>query len=465
MRICRSAVFALLLGWLWLFPAICLSEMAPSSSHRFICTGNYHGQFTEDEYQYIADNHAIVVLSKFHGAYDLEKHHQAARELKRRNPNIKVFPYYGASFWFIFTRYGQEEFKERWYWHDFKDDWRTDPEGPGSHRIERWYKGRLEGHWVNLAKSDYRGWALNIIQSWLSMTLENGQPIYDGIAFDNVLLYNVYESDGLNSPKVKDLISELAGVPDPGPEEIDEAIGRIRSRNNGLKFLMSEARQAMADKTIIFNPIADKPHLYRRNLTFLGGAYSLDAAANEDFGFKGTRLTSKAEMLWDLNILSDEKYKDKIFLLKTNVRNSDQLTEEEKLRIQRYTYGSFLLGHRPGHTYYKYGEMHLYWTEGEIAKEPKEINLNFGNPITPRYKQAGNVHFRIYDNGRVYVNMLGTPQIVTLNQNLIIMNGGVPGKIFYPGERLRIPPKDAAFLFRVAPDGRSAGMSASLHSS
>lgn len=430
-----------------LIPA--LSELAHASKLEFIWVGRLDSQFTATQYQIIAKGYPIAVLAKFHAGWDLTKHEAAARRLKQLNPEIQVFPYYSASYWFSSNTYGQDEFKQEWYLHDVN----------GS-RIPKAKNGFIM-YYVDMSNAEYRSWALGIIQGWLDKQLANGKPVYDGIAFDSANIYNVYEKRGLRDRNVSSLIYLLGGS---GSREL--GIRRLKAWNEGMKQFLLEARNQLVlpngeKAKIIFNGVGDLPWRYNQNLQLTKNA---DMMLNEDFSFDNQTILNKERIVRDINLMLDPTYASKIFLEKANIIQTDGVTADERRHFQRFSYGSFLLGCRPGFTFYKYGEsldrLHtVYTTSGELQDlsghnvNPPEIRLHFGNPLSGRYQKVGLVYKRPFERGRVYVNMEDTPQSVSIPKQLILMDGDTPSKTLQPGAILTIGAKDAAFLLDKLPGG------------
>jgi hypothetical protein len=432
---------SLLLLFLWVSEGAC--AQAPSSTRRFIWIGNLNRQFTEEQYKYIVENHSIVVLAKFHDGWSIQKQHEAAAELKRRNPNIKVFPYFSASYWWPIKpyamTYGQRVFKEKWYLHDLNDDW-TLAANPIDHRIEYFINGIL-GFYVDSYDVNYRLWAFSTISNWMNK-IAYGVPIYNGIAFDAATIYNIYYENGETPPPgVKRMLDSLGG-------NQADAKAKLTKLNIGRKQLVRGAKLRLGNKMVIFNGIAESTSLYNRSLALFNYA---DAALYEDFCYNDNthKFYTKEKILRDIDLILGDggKYSGKIFLLKTNVLNYETLTLYRRKKIRRFSYAAFLLGYRPGYTFYKYGEYPLYDVKGEVGFDPAEIEIDFGDPLG-QYHPEGSVYARNFEKGLVYVNMEGTPQTVVLPETLILMNGGVPGRTFNPGGNAEIPAMDAAFFLR-----------------
>ena len=450
----RKACMSIVCLHVILFSTLCVFADAfaqNSSDRRFIWIGNEDRQFTAEEFNYIAKKHAIAVIAKFHGGWDLSKQHWAAEQIKKRNPSIKVFPYFSANYWWSIEpyafSYGQRAFKEAWYLHDLNDDWTT-AQNPVEHRVEHIIvkNGRTEiSHYLDLCNVPFCNWASGTIAVWLQRTIDD-MPVYAGIAFDAATIHNVYRWPDGQPPGFIEKLMGLIG----GTEE--QARQKIMDLNDGRLDLVRRTRERIGNKMILYNGFHDSPSAFKRSLAFFEYA---DAALEEDFCYQPglEKLHSKKRILQDIDLISgvSGKYLDKIFLLKTNIPNSDSLTLNQRLKLRRFSYGCFLLGHRPGRTFYKYAEFPLYFTQGNVGIDPLEIELEFGDPLA-KYRGVGNVYARHFKKGSVYVNMEDTAQSVTIPWKLVLMNGGVAGKVYKKEQVLKIPAKDAAFLLKpIAP--------------
>jgi len=138
----------------------------------FIWTGNTIG-FTDEEYDHIANNYEYIIFTKVHhsSSNDIASHHAAAREIKSRNPDAKIFPYWGATLWF------PKEFKRVPYcWSlddEFDEDWylRDTDGNPIENRVGQ------NVYYMNLSDPELRAWAIEKIDGWMQETYDN-KPLY-----------------------------------------------------------------------------------------------------------------------------------------------------------------------------------------------------------------------------------------------------------------------------------------------
>ena len=375
------------------------------SISKFIWVGRPNDQFTDEQFEALAKNYDLVVLAKFHAEWDHEKHDAAARKLKELNPNIKVLIYFPMSYRFRKDTYGQTTFKDEWVLYDQKTD------EPIKHR-------NGQDNYIDLSNPEYRSWVIQIITTWM-----NSAP-YDGVAFDNT------NPIGLGSRQ----------------KTWEEQVGRdkIEAWNKGLTELLTETKELLGDKLVLYNGFARKDWRVNRNLDLLAIA---DGALNEDFCYvrpQGGYLLSKTEILEDIALQITYGAQQKIILQKTNYR--DTLSGSKKEQVSRYCLGSFLLGYQPGYTFYKFGPSYNT-RDSEIEENALEIDLNLGQP-EGRYQQASTVFKRKFENGWVFVNMEQTPNTITIPEPLVLMNRGQVGPRYEPGQTLRIPANDAAFLLK-----------------
>lgn len=420
--------------WSCLSASPAAAQETPSKTDQFIWIGHQGqgAQFTEKEYQQIAANYAYVIFAKYHAGWDINKHHEAARELKKRNPQLKVFPYFSAILWFNQNQFGQD-FKEDFYLHDRRGN-----------KVTMRALGQGGNH-IDVSNPKYRAWALDILSGWMSLTLPNGKPLYDGICFDAATILNIHDSKSLAHPRIRRLVKLI------GMEKID-------ALNRGLIELLSEVKHRFPDKIIIFNGVADKPLKYNRSLDLFASA---DAAVDEDFCFRGGALATEDEIISNVNLMMNDKYSSKLFFEKANIKKAlgGGVGPQERAQYQRYCYGSFLLGYQPGRTFFKYAEwgpdrkevLYSVWGELENAEgasiNPREPKTNFGKPLG-NYQMEGSIYKRDFENGCIYVNMKNTPHKVSLTQPMTLMNGDAAGNKYKAGETFDVPSNDAVFLIK-----------------
>jgi hypothetical protein len=409
-------------------------SMTPSASTSFIWVGTSNDkQFTEKEYQYIASHYSYVVISKYHAGWDIKKHHEAARELKALNPQIKVLPYYSAKLWFKKYQFGQ----------DIRNEWFVRDRQGGTITIQP----RGEGNaYVNLDDPSYRQWAINLLSGWMNLTLPNGKPLYDGVAFDTANIFNIYEPKGLASPKIRRLIGLV------GKE-------KLNALNEGMKAFFRETKQRFGDRLVIYNGIEDRDNHYKRSLELLD---ITDGALDEDFCFSMGNPAGEQEIMENVAFMLDKRYASKLLFEKASIKTIGRtlIPPREVAQYQRYCYGSFLLGHQPGHTFFKFaaagpGEP-LYSASAEtethegLSVDPSELQIALGNPLA-NYSRDGAVYSRDFEHGSVYVNMKNTPQRTSLKSSMTGVQGNAAGKKFNAGETIEIAPSDAAFLLKSPP--------------
>jgi len=385
-----------------------LANKTTRSVLKFISVGNLESQFTEDQFQDIARNYDIIRISKGHGNFNRSLQHEAARRLKELNPNIKIYTYFPTSYRDDRDTYGADSFKSEWLLRD-----RQTGQPIRSESDVAFY--------VDLSNPDYRQWALGLIADWMK------QAPYDGVYWDN--------ANPLGLGDEEDWRKDWANL-----------IGRekMNAWNNGLKELLTGAKRLVGpNKQVIYNGFDRKPWRFNRNLDLLEFA---DGAMNEGFCYtRGKDVLPKQEILDDINIEIVHGTQHKMIFQKTNFRRAT-LAGEDRARVGRYCFGSFMLGYQPGYTFFKFGPG--YDTKlGEIDINVAEIDLNFGDPQAP-YDQEGTVLKRKFMNGWIFVNMESKPSSIRIPEPLKLMNGGQPGPTFQTGQTVDIPASDALFLLK-----------------
>lgn len=113
----------------------------------------------------------------------------------------------------------------------------------------------------------------------------------------------------------------------------------------------------------------------------------------------------------------------------------ERVTQQEKDHINRLCYGSFLLGHRPGYTSYKFGLLTGVRILGERAAEQ---SLEFGEPGGAMSALGSGLYLRDFEHGTVVVNLGPTNSSYTTPSSVVKMNGGVPGETFAAGASIEV---------------------------
>jgi len=354
-----------------------------------------------------------VRLPKFHGHWNRELQHEAARRLKELNPSIQVYAYFPASYRFDRDDYGRDTFRPEWVLYDRRTN---EP-------IRQRRKDEERGSFVDLSNPDYRRWALGIIADWMR------QAPYAGIHFDSA---NPLEETDLEGARRKDWKALI------GPD-------KVKGWNTGMRDLLLQAKRVVGpDGKVTYNGIAPTSWRANRNLGLLDVA---DGAMNERFcvDHRG-QVLDKEQMLEDVGILvTYGGAKGKEIYEKVN-GNPERMPGSDRMGVARYCLGVFLLGHQPGQTFFKFGSGYSA-KRGEIQENALEIDLPLGKPVAP-YAAVGLVYGRQFELGWVYVNMEKTAQSVNAPERLVLMNDNRVGKTYSQGERVSIPPENAAFLLR-----------------
>lgn len=388
------------------------TEISAQSHRRFIRVGSTDGgrQFNEEELRFLAGNFNSVLLAKFHAGWDIELHHEAARLLEELNPALRVFPYFSMKY-----RFKQNNLKHNnWKGRPFDAAWYLrDNEGNIVYRSMRKDEDDLDGvAYVDLANPEYREWALEILRSWL-----DAAP-YSGISFDAAEPIGDYGEED---------VAEWGRL--LGPD-------RVEAYNEGIRTLLASARQlAGPHREVIFNGIA--PTQARGPTRNLGLLEVTDGALDERFC-----LTSHGEynpIEEDLTLMG--RYDDKKLFLRTGYDR--RLPEDQRERYGRYCLGGFLMGWRPGLTFFQFGNG---YTADQLQGDIADMNLPIGPPVAP-YRRDGDMLSRPFTNGEVYVNVGDGPVQMTLSRPLTRIQGGQELARLQSGASITIPARDAVFLF------------------
>jgi len=380
---------------------------APQPDRRFIRVGTNTGQqFTDGEYQTLADNFGVVLFTKFHAGWDVTKQHEAARRLVGMKPGIKAYPYFSTKYWFDQNRWDGAKPNDAWFLRDNQGklvgrDRKKDRAGNGGVTL------------VDLANPEYRTWALGVMKTWL-----DAAP-YAGISFD--------AAEPIGDYGDKDIARYAKTL---GPE-------RVKAYNDGMHQLLADAKKLVGPgRSVVFNGIApSQPRGPERNLDFLQSA---DGALDERFCLDVHGDVRGIDA--DLTLLG--QHQDKQLFMRTNYLDSFPAADRD--RLQRLCLGAFLMGWEPGHSAYQFGGD---YTADQLGKNPPDIAVNLGAP-SGAYIHKGALLEREFANGVVYVNPGTSPQRVALDAPLTEVRGGKVVATRRAGDTVTVAPGDAAYLVR-----------------
>jgi Hypothetical glycosyl hydrolase family 15 len=374
------------------------------SERRFIRVGASGGrQFTDAELRYLADNFNYVLLTKYHGGYDIRLHHEAARRLKELNPSVRVFPYFSTKYWYEANEWGVE----------------LDPAfllKDNSGEVVGKRRGGEEldaGEYVDLANPAYRQWALGVLSSWLEAA-----P-YDGISFDSADLIGDYPAK-----------EARRWQEDLGPE-------RIEQWNEGLRALLRDAR-AMAgpDREVLYNGIAPGPlRGPSRGLELLDltdGALDERFCLNADGEYNDLRA--------DLKLMADT---DAMLFMRATGRSQGP----ERSRLARYCLGAFLLGWEPGRSYFQFGDD---YTAAQLADDPPVQRVELGRP-SGEARIEGPVGERRFERGMAFVNLGDEAVEVRSPEDFVTWSENGTGARVTKGQVLKVEPRDTVLLLVPQP--------------
>ncbi|MBW3553426.1 MAG: putative glycoside hydrolase family 15 protein [Gemmatimonadetes bacterium] len=383
----------------------------------FIWVGVYGEarQFTDSELQTIADDYDFVVIAAFHCGGVRSCHAEAARRLKALDPDITVLAYMNG---FIrefpgvneLELYGQETWDDGWWLRHQSTGEVIEVAG-----------GR--GGFKDLTDPELRRWMIGIVEGWL----EEGP--FDGVAFDR-----------------------LQGIPLDASVWL-ERVGSAKGAavNGAIVDLLRETKAALGEeRLVVYNGLKDAQSTFTGRL-FTDGVDAVDGVANEYFCYHKDRgfemppgLTLEETVIRDVEAHAWAAGTGTAVLAHVSYQTND-LSHAEKDHINRLCYGSFLLGHRPGYTSYKFGFLTGVRLLTESAAEQA---LDFGDPLGAMQARGGGLYTRELADGGVAVNLGGAAADYAASFDGVIMNGGVVGASVAQGQVVRVPATDALFLMR-----------------
>ncbi len=394
---------------------LCISVQAFEGFGTFLGIGlgaEPNGQFTEQQFRLIAERYDLVFINKFHGRWDRDLHHAAARRLVELNPGIGVLAYLSASYRFYrHDNYGREAFEGR------MDCMNPDP----------WILCDANGepvptgtptptYWVDLSNEEYREWALDTIEDWLE-----AEPSYAGVLIDNA---RPIEQRGRFYMRITP--------------------AKRAAWNAGLEMLLRGAKELASrrGKLALYNGLG----ITASGLPNEAPLRVTDGALHEWFCVgSADEVLSPPALLDQVHLLERVNGDGLVALAKVNADRSE-LPDREGL--SRFCLGVFALGFTPEVGFYKFGDGYN-GTTGEIEENALEIDAPFGAPLGPYLKLANDLYAREFENGWVLVNMSQTAaHSFTHPLNTKLYNGGVLGKRYKAGKTYTLGVRDAAFFLK-----------------
>lgn len=276
---------------------------------------------------------------------------------------------------------------------------------------------------LDLAQPALRQWMLDQIQGWLA------DAPFDGIAFDRV--QGVSETSTVWLARI--------------------GLEKIRALNRAEIDLVNEVSTGMgSDKLFVYNGLKDASSTLegRIHTEPLGPA---DGVANEyfcyhkDFAFlEAPGFSLEQSVILEIDAHLSAANDGKVVLVHVTYQD-DTLSQAEKDVINRMCYGSFLLGHRPGFTSYKFG---FLTTQRVLDENAAEQSIQFGEPFGAYVSLGGGLYSREFANGIVVVNLGVSPSSFQVPFASVLMNGGVAGQSFAANTTATVPARDTLFLVR-----------------
>ena len=369
--------------------------------------------FTDAEIRRIASNYAWVIIQKNHAGYNFKQQDEDARRLKAANPAIHIFMNYLAG---LQSKGFQNAFAPL----GFKDEWfLTNDRNSGAQKkddkIPFVIRQEVHGYFTDVANADYRNFIENIVTS----RLKNSS--FDGVMFDNF------------RPPLGKVAAGLAPT-------------RLRREWEALGLLLEETRAKMpAGKLILFNGITRGDGEVHRGLEYLRTA---DAAHDEYFCYRGAgdKFRPAKQVREDIDLLAKYGAQEKIILYAVKLANSKAWNNETRLaQVKRYSYGCFLMGWQPGHSFIQFRTAATI-EEGQLdGNESAEVHLDLGVPKSS-YAQDSSLLQREFAHGWVFVNQDASPKQIVLPADLRRADGEKADQQFRKGDSCTVAAEDAAFF-------------------
>lgn len=368
-------------------------------------------QFSEAEFRLLAERFDFVVIAAFHCGGNRDCHNEAAQRLKRLNPNMTVLAYHNALIREYpetaqLQPYGTETFDDSWYLRN--------------RRGEVVEVRDARGAFVDTTESGYRSWVIEQVLEWMEAA-----P-FDGVAFDR--------SYGL--PQIRTWQGRLGNA-------------KITALNEAIVELIGAVKAALGpDKLVIYNGLKDRDAARQGRLSTDPLPVS-DGVANEyfcyhkDWGFDDARINVGDDVLNDVRAHYRIAQEGKIVLVHVSYQGT--LADRVKAHINRFCYGSFLLGHVPGLTSYKFGSL---TTVRVLHENAPEKNIPLGDPVGEMQQLGRNVYRRDFENGVVVVNFGTGSATFRPQQAVVSMDGERRRQPYAAGSDIVIPPRDAVYLVR-----------------
>jgi hypothetical protein len=369
---------------------------------RFIRVGTTtKEQFTDDQFEQLTEDYAVVLFTKFHMGWDVEGHHEAARRLKAMEPDLIVLPYFSTKYWFRPAEWGTEPDTD-WYLRDRNGD-----------IVQKQREGEDQdiGVWLDLSDPDYREWALETMEEWLTAA-----P-YDGMSFDS--------ADPIGDYPEKQ-VSEWAAL--LGSEH-------VREYNEGIEDLLRRTQELVHPGGItLYNGIA--PNEIRGPDRDLAQLEVADGALNERFCLD--RNGNRVALADDLAIMAD--HPDEQFYMRTNA--PPDLDGEDRERAARFCRAVFLLGWDPGRTFFQFASD---YTERQLEDDLPDLQVDFGVPEGPA-TITGRRGTRSFTRGAVLVNMGKAEVTMASPISGRVVRGGDLHEEVLAGDEVSVPAESAILL-------------------
>lgn len=374
----------------------------------FITTGNPDGQFTEAEYEAIANQFNFITINKQHDSNNINTVYEACTELKSRNPDLQVYMYFETKYWLAIQSTSWIEpgydpaFDEAWFLHD----------NDGNVITLRALT------YLDLANPDYRDWAIDQI------THRFAKAPFDGVMFDSAV----------------DLVQLSAG------KNWDRLLGpdRLADYNDGMKTLHQAAKTAFPEKTMLFNGIRNNINSKDIEINPDRSIYKLDymdGALDEAFVLNLKSSLTK-DIPADIEIM--KQYPDEQLGFHTNLDPTEGVALDAE-KTATYAMAAFLMGWKPGKHFWHFSYGHnAYITVNSLYTFP-DMFLNLGDPVGDEVHK-GSVYHRMFDNGIVYLNVGSNNQSVTLPARAIHFASGVEIDSYNAGSKFVVPARSGIFF-------------------
>lgn len=386
------------------------ASQPPFPGRRFAFINHPGRPLNDGELDYLAHHFDLVVIG-----YQSDPMIESALKLRALNPSLRLLVYFPTSVRQKGAHYGEDEFLEEWYLHDF-----------GGARIDKGEATSLQ--YVDLTRSDYVVWARRTLVGFLA------KGAFDGAVYDNANPIGVTPA------------SRVSWLQDLPPEKID-------AWNRSLKGYLRNmtANLDSRGRTLVYNGIHRAPSKVDRTLSQLDYTHG---ALNERFcygpdpqdGYRN-QLVRRGLQLEDIDLQLSVGRRGKVVLQKVNWEGGLTFPPSaEQTRVGNFCLGVFLMGHVPGYTFFKFGAGYNLRSEPEEYRTRASLeDLRLGEPAADYVRSEGLLSRR-FRGGYVVVNLDASRAVWTTPRDLYWVRSPSHIVLVSAQQRLSVPAQTAQFF-------------------